>query len=187
MKPNPSPLRLWAPSICAFLFLAAATFSAGCKQRAVGTAGVITYKMGERVSVGRVTYNVLEAEWKTALGSGTSARVPQHRFVVVRVTITNSAPTEVGIPLLSLYDPTGKVYRELEDGDQVPGWLGLFRLLRPVQTETGTLLFDAPPGEYKLQVTDGGEVGSEIIAYVNIPVNLEVDPVLAEPPSIEKK
>lgn len=157
-----------------------------CKSRKV-TPGILTYRMGERVTVGNVIYNVLHAEWKPTLGEGANSRTPEHRFLVLRLSMTNSGPKEIGIPLLSIFDPQGKQYRELDDAENVPGWLGLYRILRQVETQQGTIVFDAPPGAYKLQVTDGGEPGSEVIAYVDIPLNLEADPVLSEPPALPKK
>lgn len=156
-----------------------------CKARKTAP-GVLTYRMGERVSVGSVIYTILHAEWKTSVGEGRGGRTPQHRFLELRLNVTNSGPKEVGIPLLSLFDPNGKQYRELDDVEGVPGWLGLYRMLKQVETQQGTIVFDAPPGAYKLQVTDGGEPGSEVIAYVDIPLNLDADPALTEPPALPK-
>jgi hypothetical protein len=161
-------------------------FSSGCKSRKVAP-GVLTYRMGERVTVGQVIYNILHAEWKQTLAEGAGGRTPRNRFLVLRVSVTNSGPSEVGLPLLSLYDPNGKQYRELDDIQDLPGWLGLYRMLKQVESHQGTIVFDVPPGAYKLQVTDGGEPGNEIIAYVDIPLNLDADPVLAEPPALPTK
>lgn len=161
-------------------------FSPACKSKKVAP-GVLTYRMGERVTVGQVIYNILHAEWRQTLGEGASAHTPRNRFLVLRVSVTNSGPSDVGLPLLNLYDPNGKQYRELDDVQDLPGWLGLYRMLKQVETHQGTVVFDVPPGAYKLQVTDGGEPGNEVIAYVDIPLNLDADPVLAEPPALPTK
>ena len=49
-----------------------------------------------------------------------------------------------------------------EGVESVPKWLGVLRNLSAVQTEQGVVVFDVPLGAYKLQVQDGGEIGSEI-------------------------
>lgn len=145
----------------------------------------MTYRMGDRASAGKLIYNVTEAEWKAALGEGAAARAPEHRFLIVRATITNSGPETAHMPLLSLYNAEGTQFRELDSGDQVSGWLGLLREVKPTQTLQGAMVFDVTPASYKLQITDGGDPEQEVIAYVDIPLQLEPDPVLSEPPAIK--
>ncbi|MBL8176963.1 MAG: DUF4352 domain-containing protein [Bryobacterales bacterium] len=167
-----------------FLALAGATLlGMSCKGRKGGLGGM-TFRMGERATVGKLIYNVTEAQWKTNLGDGPSARVPEHRFLVVRVTITNSSTEQAGVPLLTVFDGTGKEHRELDNGEGVEGWMGFLRLLNGVETREGALLFDVPPASYKLQITDGGDAENEQVAYIDIPLQLESDPVLSEPPAL---
>ncbi|MBL8217757.1 MAG: DUF4352 domain-containing protein [Bryobacterales bacterium] len=167
-----------------FLALAGATFlGVSCSGRKAG-AGGMTFRMGERATVGKLIYNVTEAQWKTNLGDGPSARVPEHRFLIVRITVTNSGTDQVGMPLLKVFDANGKEHLELDNGEGVEGWMGFLRMLNGVETREGALLFDVVPASYKLQVTDGGDAENEQVAYVDIPLQLDADPVLAEPPAI---
>jgi hypothetical protein len=167
------------------LFAPAALMLSACKGKRAG-AGVMTFKMGERASVGRLIYVVTEAEWKTTLGEGATARVPEHRFLMVRCNITNSGAEPVNIPLLSLYSEKGEAFRELDNGEHVTNWMGLLRRVSPSETFQGAMLFDVAPAAYKLQITDGGDVENESISYVEIPLQMEADPVLAEPPALPK-
>lgn len=140
--------------------------------------------MGERSTVGKLIYNVTEASWKTDLGTSQGGRVAEHRFLVLRMAITNSGGDQVAVPLLSVFDTNGKSYRELDNGEGVEGWFGLVRLLKPVETQQGAIVFDVPRTTYRLQITDGGDPENENIAYVEIPLEMESDPVLSEPPAI---
>jgi hypothetical protein len=149
----------------------------------------LSYRMGERATAGKLIYNITHSEWKASLGEGNSIRVPAHRFLVLTATITNSGSEVASMPLLSLFDASGKSYRELENGEGVTGWLGLLRFIKPVETLQGAMLFDLPLASYKLQITDGADPEREAIAYVDIPLHIESDPVMSEPPAIapEKK
>jgi len=167
------------------LLAPAALALASCSGKKAG-AGVMTFKMGERASVGKLIYTVTETEWKPTLGEGASARVPEHRFLMVRVNITNSGAELVHVPLLALYNEAGKEFRELDNGEQVSDWLGLLRRVSPAETLQGAMLFDVPPAAYRLQITDGGDLENEAISYVEIPLHMEADPVLAEPPALPK-
>ncbi len=168
-----------------FLALAGASFlGIACSGRKAG-AGGMTFRMGERATVGKLIYNVTEAQWKTNLGDGASARVPEHRFLVVRVTVTNSGTDQVAMPLLKIFDANGNSYLEQDNGEGVEGWMGFLRMMSGVETREGALLFDVVPASYKLQITDGGDAENEIVGYVDIPLQLESDPVLSEPPAIQ--
>lgn len=167
-----------------FIALTAAVLAgASCSGRKSASGG-LTFRMGERASVGKLIYNVTEAQWKTSLGEGSSTRVPQRRFLLVKMIVTNSGSDQVGLPLLSLYDASGESHRELDNGEGVEGWMGFLRVLGSVETREGTLLFDVPPASYKLQITDGADPENEQVAYIDIPLRLDADPVLSEPPAI---
>jgi hypothetical protein len=139
--------------------------------------------MGDRVQTGNVIYNVLETAWKPSLGDSGSPRVPRHRFLLLKLSITNGGGKDANIPLLSLEDANGQSYSEEVKGDHVDGWLGLLRIIHPAQTEQGTLLFDVPPGAYTLVVSDGGEPDTEKIAKVEIPLRMDEDPALSSSPA----
>ena len=50
--------------------------------------------------------------------------MPQQRFFLVRVAITNSGGQPVVAPNLSVVDDKGNSYEELSDGQGVPQWIG---------------------------------------------------------------
>jgi hypothetical protein len=110
--------------------------------------------MGEKVLLGRLNYTVFETQWLTQLGEGAEARIPQHRFFLVRFSATNSGSSEVTVGNPTITDDSGKVYEELSNGDGVPQWAGYLRNVDPAGTVTGNMLFDAPPGHYKLKLAD---------------------------------
>ena len=147
-----------------------------------------TFKMGERASAGNLTYNVLEATFFSQLGDIGKSRIPQKRFLVVRMSITNGGAKEVELPLFRIIDNSNIETPELSDADFLKGWFGLIRKIGPTQTEEGRILFDVAPKNYKLEVTDGGEVGKEQLAFIEIPIDFDTtEPVQAVPESSTKK
>ena len=128
--------------------------------------------MGERVQTGPLIYNVLEAQWKPTLSEG--GRAPQNRYLVVKLSITNSGGQTVSLPTYELVATSGASTPEVTEGvAQLPNWLGMIRSVAPATTLQGNIVFDVPMAAYKLVVTDGGEVGSEKQAHIEIPVQLE--------------
>ncbi len=157
--------------------------SVGCISRS--DEGIHTYPMGERLELGRLVYTVFETQWLSQLGEGPSARVPQHRFFLVRLSVTNSSGRQVIAPGIRLEDDAGNQYPELNDGDRVPMWTGFLRPLKPRQTLQGNVVFDAPPQHYRLRVTDETE---ERAAFVDIPLTFGADtPPLPLPEREEKR
>jgi hypothetical protein len=147
--------------------VAAATLLSSC-----GDSGerfpVRTYNMGERVSLGHIVYVVFETQWLTHMGEGADARVPQHRFFLVRMSAVNSYGSDVIVPNLMLEDDNGITYPELSSGEGVPQYIGYLRNVKPADSAQGNALFDAPPRHYKMKIAD--ETG-EKIAYIDIPLN----------------
>lgn len=162
----------------AFLFASTAISLASCARDGSETEANIkaaskTFKMGERATVGLLTYNILEATYFTQLGDVGKSRIPEKRFLVIRMSITNGGAKEAELPLFKVVDNTGAQIGEVQDADFVSGWLGLIRKVGPTQTEEGRILFDVAPKNYKLEVTDGGESGSEQLAFVEIPIDFD--------------
>src|SRR5664279_1339062 len=56
---------------------------------------VRTYNMGEKVTLGHIVYTVFETQWLTHIGAGADARVPQHRFFLVRLSALNSLSSDI--------------------------------------------------------------------------------------------
>lgn len=131
------------------------------------------HPMGTPVAVGDLSYTVYQTEWRDHLDADMGPRKPQHRFLLVTVSITNNGPEDVTAPLLALVGSDGKEVLELDKGDGLPQWMGLLRRIRSTQTETGVLLFDVPPGDYRLRLSSGGDVEKELVAFVNLPYRVE--------------
>ena len=131
--------------------------------------------MGERVPIGPLSYTVIESSWQTQLGDVLKLRIPQQRFLLIRLSVTNGGGSEVSIPLLQLGSYNSQSYREVEDGEGIANWLGLLRTLRPAETLQGQIVFDVPLTSYRLRVPDGAGPGAEKYAWVAIPLHMEID------------
>jgi hypothetical protein len=149
----------------------------GCS---IGGVNAPVRQMGELTTVGPVVYNVLETEWRTELGAAADAMLPEDRFLVVRLTITNSGNQQVAVPLLSVEDPNGESHLELSEVKGVSGWLGPLRILEPASTLQGAIVFDVPSGDYLLRVTDCGDLETEKTALIEMPLTIAT-PEMAEP------
>jgi hypothetical protein len=124
---------------------------AGC----VASRQTRIYQAGEKAAVEHLTYVVIDTQILPHLGDDpANPRVPQNRFLVVQVSISNSGNATLPIPAMTLVDDGGQTYNELPDGSGVPRWLGMVRKVEPGQTEQGNILFDAPAKHYKLKLTD---------------------------------
>ena len=163
-------LPLFAATIAVLL-----TTSCGSDEK---TYPVRTYNMGERIQLGHIVYLVFETQWMTHIGEGPDARVPQHRFFLVRLSAVNSSNADVSVPTFTIQDDNGNTYNELSDGTGVPQWISYLRNVKPAESAQGNALFDAPPRHYKLKIQD--EDG-ERTALVDIPLNFG-----AETPDIVK-
>ncbi len=141
----------------------------GCSMGGVGTP---VHQMGELTTVGPVVYNVLETEWHTQIGGPVDAMLPEEKFLLVRLTITNSGNQQVAVPLLSVEDHAGESHLELSEVRGVPGWLGPLRILEPASTLQGAIVFDVPSGDYNLRVTDCGDLETEKTALIEMPLTI---------------
>jgi hypothetical protein len=157
------------------IWLSAATvlcgFLSGCSLTG---SGIKVYQMGQRAEVGSIVYTLLEAHWKTQLGEAGAARIPRHRFLLLRVSVTNGSPQKAAIPLMALIAPGGEVYNELAEGEGVSDWLGMLRHVEPVESVTGWVLFDVPRGNYRLRVSDDAfEPEAVKAALIEVPLRFE--------------
>ena len=126
-------------------------------------ASLRTYQLGEKVAVGHLIYSAFDTQWLTEIGEGMDARVPQQRFFLVRMAVTNSGGQPVAAPNLSVVDDKGTSYEELSDGQGVSQWIGFLRQLDASDTAQGNLVFDVPPRHYKLRVSDEGGQNTALI------------------------
>lgn len=133
---------------------------------------VRTYQIGERVNLGELAYTVSQKEWQNQLGSGVDARIPQNRFLLLRMNIENTGKSEAFVPNTQLQDEAGTSYPEVMDGEGVPDWIGGTRQLKPGGSVQGYLLYDVPPKRYSLQISGEEE---KAIALVEIPLSFDSD------------
>jgi hypothetical protein len=161
-----------------FLILSALLALSGCNRQ---NSNRIDYQMGERVTIGPLTYNVIETVWRSQLGNTFKMRIPDQRYFLVTISVTNGGGKEVSVPLFTLENADGKSYQESSNGEGVDNWFGLLRNLAPAQTQQGRLLFDVPLSSYRLRLTDGGDPGTEKFAFVEIPLRLDTDTTVDSP------
>jgi hypothetical protein len=133
------------------------------------------YPMGERMTLGPLSYTVIDSTWHAQLGDALKLRPAQQRFLILSLAITNGGGSDVSIPLLSLEGASGQTYLESDNGEGVTDWLGLFRNISPAQTQKGQILFDVPQTSYRLRVTDGGGPGAEKYGWITIPLRIDSD------------
>jgi Domain of unknown function (DUF4352) len=131
------------------------------------------FRMGQQMQVGPLIYNVLETKWVSQLGDMLRQRVPKQRFLLVRISVTNSGGQEVSLPFLSLEDAKGQSYPEEQSGEGVDGWMGFLRTIQPAQTENGWLVFDVAPGSYNLRVSGETSSGDEQSVLIHIPLSVD--------------
>lgn len=142
---------------------------------------VRTYNLGDRVELGHIVYVVFETQWLTNIGEGADARIPQHRFFLVRLSALNGGGSEVVVPNMTIQDDSGNTYNELSEGTGVPQWAGYLRNVKAVDSVQGNVLFDAPPRHYKLKITD--ETGDRT-ALVDIPLSFGAETPEALTPGV---
>jgi hypothetical protein len=158
--------RTWNPWLLVLCGIVALT--AGCSRRS-GARAPQVFLMGERVEVGPLIYVVQDLEWRDQLGEGIQAQMPRHRFLLVRLSVTNSGIRETDIPPLAVIGSDGRQYPELEKVEGVPEWLGYLRTIQPAATEHGRVAFDVPKGAYRLRVAAVLDDDQEREALVELP------------------
>ena len=140
--------------------------------------------MGERVQVGNIIYTVFETQWLTQIGEGLSARVPQNRYFLVRLSAANASNGDLMVPNMTIEDDNGNDYTELTNGEGVPQWLGFLRQVKPAEAAQGNVVFDAPPRHYKLKIVDENE---ERFSFVDIPLTFNAEMPEPMAPGSDKK
>jgi hypothetical protein len=169
------PPSLWLFSTV----LVAALLTAGCKPRR--TSEQLNYAMGERITAGPLVYNVVQTVWRTQLGDVFKTRVPDDRYLLISLSVTNSSADTVSVPFFQLEGPNRKTYSEIEDGTGIDNWFGLLRDITPAQTKQGNIVFDVPLTSFRLRLTDGGEPGTEKYVWVDIPLRMDTDSTISTP------
>jgi hypothetical protein len=128
--------------------------------------------MGDNVQCGWFSYNVLEVEYRSQLEDSTLSKRPSNMFIAIRIQATSSAGKPVSVPFLRLQSENDDWFPELDDAPGLKGWMGVMRTVDPGATETGWILFDAPPGNYGLKLSDG-VLDDEKTAFVRVPLQFQ--------------
>jgi hypothetical protein len=149
-----------------FFLIVPALWLTGCSSEPEQTPAR-QFNMGEKVQVGHLTYTVFETQWATHFGDGIDARVPSNRYFLIRLNVVNGGSGEATIPSFTVEGDNGQKFDELSDGDRVPQWMGYLRSVKPADFLQGNIVFDAPPGHYKLRVGDD----QKHAAIVDIPLS----------------
>jgi hypothetical protein len=137
------------------------------------------FHIGDKVQTGSLAYTVLEAKWRAQIGEGPLARVPEHRFLVIHLTVTNSGARDLDVPALTITDQAGQTDPESMDGRAVPYWIGMIRKVKPANTLDGAIVFDVEPKSYKLKLDDGSGAA---MAMVELPLQFETgEPAIPSP------
>lgn len=137
--------------------------------------------IGQRVQVGKLFYQVLEAQWQTELPGAKDP--PKNRILQLRLAVTNSAGSDIPVPFLRLLDANGKAHMEVAEIEGNPKWMGAFRRLEPTLTEDGLIYFDVPVGAYNLEVVDTSDTEKDLTALIAIPASLAPPPSTGTDPS----
>ena len=124
--------------------------------------------MGDIVRCGWFSFNVLEVEYRSQLGSGALAKRPRNGFLLIRLQTTSTASGTVSIPFMRIESESGEMIPEVEDASDLSNWMGVLRRVEPEATENGWLVFDAAPGNYGLRLSNG-VLDREETAMVKVP------------------
>jgi hypothetical protein len=177
-----------------FRMLASLRPVVGCTLVCVALAGLVgcfansapeirTYNMGDRIDLGHFVYTVYETRWLTQIGNGPAARVPQHRFFLIRMNVGNSGAAQSIIPNMSLEDDSGHSYPEVSNGEGLSDWLGFLRPVSVAESAAGNAVFDAPPAHYKLRIFDEE---NQRAALVDLPLSFRSETPEVEVPGEQK-
>jgi hypothetical protein len=136
-------------------------------------APVNVYRMGDKVQVGPLIYNVFETKWLPQIGEGAEARTPAHRFLILHLTVVNSGAETLSVQPFQVVDDGGHAYPESIEGGGVAHWLGISRNLKPADSLDGSIVFDLEPKTYKLKLDDGADTGK--VQMVELPLQFEAN------------
>jgi hypothetical protein len=157
--------------ILSSFIVAAVLITAGCTGGA--ESAVKTYALGETAEAGAFGFQVNGCDWRTRIGEGPDAKTAIHSFLVLQVGVFNRSPSDLAIPAMTLLDEDGQAHSEVPGVTADPRWLGLSHKARANEITHGNVIFDVPPGHYRLRVTD--ESGFDKFALIDIPLRIQTD------------
>src|SRR5262245_46009061 len=106
-----APFQKWKVFASTTGLVACAVALGACGSKA-DTSLLGTFRMGEKVQIGQLTYTVLESEWKNSLSDAGAGRAPQNRFLILRINCTNNGNSVATIPTLELQAADKRTYTE---------------------------------------------------------------------------
>ncbi len=127
-----------------------------------------TYKEGETVSVGYMSYAVWRSWWSSHLSSNQFIdHPPNAMYLFVNLTVRNDDKKARTVPPFKLIDENGAEYDVSSRGWLVEGSIGLTETLNPSVNKQGSIVFDVPNDrDYRIKLS-GGYWSAEN-AYVQI-------------------
>ena len=158
-----------------FILSAAGAILASQSSCSSRKAQALTFAIGQKVQVGKLFYQVIEAQWMAEVQG--AKQPPKNRILHLHLNVTNAGAMEASVPFLRLIDGAGNEIMELSDLEGNPRWLGMLRRMQPALTEDGFVYFDVPVGAYKLEVVDNTLADDEKVAYIEIPASLAPPPL----------
>src|SRR4051794_5661830 len=69
-----------------------------------------TFRMGEKIQMGGISYTILETQWKPALTDSGAGRPPKDRYLFVRISATNGGGAVANIPAFTIVGPNDRTY-----------------------------------------------------------------------------
>jgi hypothetical protein len=169
----------------AFCFLAGLSLlGTGCDTSGPASFPVRTYPLGDKVALGHYVYVFYDTEWLTQLGQGPSARIPQNRFFLVRLSVLNNGAEETMVPNMTVEDDNGHTYTEVSNGEGVPQWIGFVRPIKPASSMQGQVVFDVPPAHYRIRFEDDERSRA---ALVDIPLTFSHEAPPELPPALPQQ
>lgn len=116
-----------------------------------------TYKTGETVHIGYMSYAIWRSWWSQRLSDNEFLdQRPDSLFLFVNLTASNDDSKARTIPPFKLIDEKGAEYETTSKAWAVEGAIGILHDLNPGVSTQGTIVFDVPMGhQYKLKLSGG--------------------------------
>jgi hypothetical protein len=127
----------------------------------------VRYKVGDNVFVGYWAYRCYGARWQRSIGSEYTRQYPDAQFLIVDLAIRNNDKTASVLAPLKLIDAEGREYEESSKGIFMDNSFGMLKSVNPGVSSRGYVVFDVPPGKYKLKVYGGYTSGG--FEFIELP------------------
>lgn len=135
----------------------------------IAVEGPKAHRIGEDFAVGYWSYRCNGATWQSMIPSLGTLETPDAAFLVVDLYVRNNDRTASTLPPLKLVDAQGREYDESSKRTFMPGAFDMLKELNPGVSSRGYAVFDAPRGQYTLQVSGGFESGEHALVDLSPP------------------